>query len=426
MSTTARSFKYAIIGNSTGAVGCIEAIRERTSEGSIAVVSSESHHVYGRPVISYWLSREASDKALEYRSRDFYEKNNATTFLGKTVTKIDTTGHILTLDDGTAIQYSKLLISVGGAPIAPPLPGSEKSGVFLFNTLDDARALDLVIHPGLNAVVIGGGLTGLKAAEALIMRDVNVTVVEVMDRLMGQATDERASKLVQDLYTEHGCRFKLETTVEEILGEGSIVEGVRLASGEIIPCSIVVIAIGVRPRLELLDGTGIEAGRGVKVDSKMRTTNPDIYACGDVAEAYDFLLGENRVLPLLPNAYVGGRVAGINMSGGNKVYDWGTSANSVDFFGFPLASAGKLYPDAQDECLIEDDGGRTYRKVILNDGHIVGMLFAGQFDRIGILLGHMRNRTDVTSSREHLLDLSISNIFLPEIETRTEARSMAR
>lgn len=411
---TNQFFDYAIIGNSSGAVGCIEGIRETTAEGTIAVISNETHHVYGRPIISYWLSREAGEKSLKYRPDDFYDKNVVTTFLGKTVTRLDASARTLALDDGQEICFGKLLISVGGAPIAPPIPGKDKTGVFTFNTLDDVFAIDKVLTPETRAVVIGGGLTGLKASEALLARGASVTLVELMDRLMGMATDQRASEIVKDIFEEHGCTLKLENTVEEILGDSDHVEGVRLKSGDTLPCDMVILAIGVRPRLELLDGTGIETNRGIVVDNTLATTVPGIYACGDVAEAYDFLQQTNRVLPLLPNAYVTGRIAGINMAGGNRIYDWGTSANSVDFFGYPLASAGKLIPDEGDECLVHDDGKRDYRKVILKDGVLTGLLFAGDYERIGILLGHMRKRTDMTGFKDALLTASPSTLKLPE------------
>lgn len=425
MTAKSASFTYAIVGNSTGAVGCIEAIREQDRSGSIAVISTEPHHVYGRPVISYFLSGEAGPKSLKYRPDDFYVKNGVSTFLGRTVTGLDDAAHTLTLDDGLKLSFSKLLIASGGAPILPPLPGRELDGVFQFNTLSDACALKERVADGMRAVVIGGGLTGLKASEALMARGVHVTLVEMMDRLMGQATDERVSLLVRRLYEERGCELRLKDTVQEILGGLGRVEGVRLASGDSIPCDLVILAIGVRPRLDLVKDTGVKANRGILVDEKMRTSSPDVFACGDAVEAHDFLTGQSRVLPLLPNAYVGGRVAGINMAGGERSYDWGASANSVDFFGFPVASAGKLHPEDGEECLVQDDGARDYRKVILRDGRITGFLFTGMVDRLGILLGLLRSGADVSACREHLLDNPVSTLLLPQI-SEEDARRFAR
>jgi NAD(P)H-nitrite reductase large subunit len=178
---------------------------------------------------------------------------------------------------------------------------------------------------------------------------------------------------------------------------------------------LVVIAIGVVPRTELVQGTEIKINRGMLVDRHMQTSYPGVYACGDAAEAYDFIYGANRVTPIWPNAYVGGRVAGYNMAGGEAEYPGGTAMNSLNYFGLDMATAGMVYPQDAARCEVlrrRNDG--IYQKVILSDDLVVGMVFVGEIDKSGMVYGLMRDRVNVGAFKQKLLADDFGLIYLPK------------
>jgi NAD(P)H-nitrite reductase large subunit len=412
--TTRKALKteYLIIGNSAGGVGAAEAIREVDKKNSITIVSDEPYPAYSRPLISEYLSCERTPEEMLFRPADFYERNNIELMLGKAVKSLDLTGKVVELDSGEKIAWKKLLLATGGISIVPKMEGLDKNGVFKFLTLDDARAIDEFLKDHSRAVVIGGGLIGISVSEALTKRNVPVTIVEMKDRLLNTILDERASAMAEEMITGAGIRVIVNNTVSEIIGEKAV-EGVVLDSGEVIPCDLVVIAIGVLPRIELVKGTDVEINRGILVDRYMTTSVPDVYSCGDVAEAYDFVINANRLIPIWPNAYIGGMTAGSKMAGVKTEYPGGTVMNSVNYFGLDITSAGIVIPpDGNCEVLTRDADG-IYHKVMLRDGQIVGMVFVKDIEKSGIIFGLMRDRVDVSNFKEALLSDDFGLAYMP-------------
>jgi NAD(P)H-nitrite reductase large subunit len=239
--------------------------------------------------------------------------------------------------------------------------------------------------------------------------------------------------MIQGVLEEAGIDVITGHTIAEITGEGSMVKSVILDNGDRIDCDLLVVAIGVRPRVELVRDTSIETGRGIMVDKHMRTSVPNIYACGDCAEVYDFIADNFRLTPLWPTAHVGGRVAGFNMAGLEKEYTWGTGMNAVDFFGFPVISAGLINPQTGEELEILtklDLDRKVYRKFLIRDQHIVGMILVNEVDRAGVIIGIMREKVDITTFKDDLLRGDFGAIHLPyelrrEINTAADAMSYA-
>lgn len=412
-----KSYKYLIIGNSAGGAGAMEAIRGIDKDGSMAVISDEEHHIYGRPLISYYLADEIDFDKIFYRPLDFYEKNSIDTILGKEVVEIDFDKRFVTLDDGDKLGFDKLLLATGGEPFVPQIKGLDEHEFFTFITLASSMKIRerLASENIKTAVVLGGGLIGLKATEALIQRGVNVKVVELADRVLSPVLDEQASAIVQDVLEAAGVEVLTGRTITEVVGEHSEVESVILDNGDKIDCELLIVGIGVRPRVELMKDTPIQMERGIVVDKRMETSVADVYACGDCAEVYDFIADNFRLTPLWPTAYVGGRVAGFNMAGVEKEYVWGTGMNAVDFFGFPVISAGLLNPqDDEDLVLIKlDSDEKIYRKFIIQDGRIVGMILLNEVDRAGVILDLMRRKADITTFKDVLLRGDFGSIHLP-------------
>ncbi len=409
--------KYLIIGNSAGGIGAAEAIREVDRVGRVTIVSDEPYPVYSRPLISKYLAGKTTFESIMYRTADFYDKNDITVLLGRRINVLGISRHRAEMEDGEDIRWEKALIAVGGKPIVPRVRGLKKKGVSSFVTFDDAKRIEGLIDSKQRAVVIGGGLIGISATEALSKRGIKVTVVEMKDRVLNTILDETGSRLVDDVIRKAGVEVFCGRTVAQVVGQptkSNQVGAVILDSGVQLPCDLVVVAIGVVPRLELATGTSIEVNRGVLVDRHMATSVPDVYACGDVAEAYDFVYGANRVVPVWPTAYIGGRVAGYNMAGRKMEYDGGTAMNSLSYFGVPVISAGLVAaPEGQGYEVLSRLNGARYRKLVLKDNRIVGMVFVNDIERAGIVFGLMKDAVDISAFKEAFADDDFSLASLP-------------
>lgn len=409
-------FDYLIVGNSTAAVGAIEAIRSRDRYASIGVVAAETEHAYSRPLITYYMCGKVAESNIFYRPPDFYKEANVTCILGVKAESVSTEGQFITISTGETIEYDKLLLAAGGAPIAPPIPGIERPGVFFMNTLEDARRAKGWLSHMKRAVVVGAGLTGLKTAEALVEMGQEVMVVELADRVLATTLDRTASEIVKQVFVDHRVDVITEAQVLSFNGyeESNDLWTVTISTGESIACDTAFVTIGIRPRTELVRDTPIKTGRGILVDRHMRTNVENVYAAGDIAEAYDPLIGGTRLIPILPNAYIGGRVAGLNMSGTNAEYNLGMSVNSVNFFGLPMMSAGFAAQEEGDgfRVLTKLDG-TNYRKIVIRDGKLVGIILVGNINSAGLMTGLMRAGIDVTDLEEKLLDGNLGLIDLP-------------
>jgi NAD(P)H-nitrite reductase large subunit len=405
--------RYLVIGNSAGGVGAAEAIRQVDKEGVLTIVSEESYPAYSRPLISKYLARERTLEGMLFRPPDFYDQNSILLLSGKKVTHLELDSQTASLNDDEQITWDKLLLAVGGKPIFPKMKGSDKTGVFTFTNLDDAKAVDRFLDNRRKAVVIGGGLIGISATEALVKRGLDVAVVEMKETILNTIVDAQASLMTEETLRQAGVRIITGRTVAEVTGRESV-EGVTLDNGDTLPCDLLLVAIGVLPRCELALDAKLGVNRGILVDHLMTTNHPDTYACGDVAQAYDFAYGENRLSPIWPNAHIGGRIAGFNMAGIQTKYPGGTAMNSLNYFGIDITSAGiATVPSSDGYEVISRQEGNTYQKIILKDNIIVGMIFVGNIGKSGIIFGLMRDRVNAESFKQSLLADDFGLAFLP-------------
>ncbi len=411
---------YVIIGNSAAAVGAVEGIRQVDREGRITVISDEPYHTYSRPLISYWLAGKVTADKMIYRDEKFYETNNVQPLLGKRVCEINFEGRKVRLEDGSAVSYDRLLIATGGKPIVPPVAGLDKKGVYSFIKFDDVKAIKSAVAAGKRkAVVIGAGLIGLKAAEALNRLGADVNVVELANRILPAILDEEAGQMVQGYLEEAGIKFSLNNTVTEVSGDNAV-SGVTLKDGTFAECEMLIVAIGVNPNIGLAEGS-LSVNRGILVNEKMETSLPGIYAAGDVSEGFDVVYGTNRVLPLLPNAYLQGETAGRSMAGAETVFDGGLAMNAIGFGDLPMLTAGIVKPDTEEFEVLVDSAPetRTYRKIVLKDNRIMGYILLNKIDRAGILTGLIREKADVTPFKDRLLKYGFGYIDFPESERKS-------
>lgn len=411
-----KNYKYLIIGNSSSCIGCIEGIREVDRKNKIAVFSKEPYFAYSRPIITYYLEGNIPFEKIYLREENFYEKNNVDLYKGVEVTKIDFENKYVSTNFEN-ISYEKLLIGVGGIPIIPQIKGIGRENVFTFTKIDDAiKVREKVKSEKIKKVcILGGGLIGLKVAEAFLKLNINVIIVELADRILSTVLDEESSKIMQKFITDNGVEILTSLTISEIEGDAKNsrkVKQVILNNGEKLSCDMVIIAIGVRPNLSLVENSKIEIGRGILVDKFMRTNIEDVYSAGDVAEVYDFIQDKQRNILTVPNAYYGGRIAGLNMAGRTAEYDFGCNMNSISFLGYPVISFGDVLSSEKYEILkIYNDG--FYRKILLKDNLVKGAIFAGYIERCGIIFGLMKNKINVSDFKDKLLFEDFGLIDIP-------------
>jgi NAD(P)H-nitrite reductase large subunit len=411
--------KYVIVGASAAGIGAVEAIREVDPVGTITVISEEPCPQYSRPMISDLVSGKANFDKMLCREDEFWEKKNVQALTGRTAVNLNLAEKWVALDKGDHVNFEKLLIATGGKPFVPKIEGADKEGVYTFTTLSDAESLAAKIETAKSAVVVGGGLIGVSVTEALVKRGLKVTMVELKDNILSLILDPTASEMVENVISNAGVTIATGLSVQRVVGkpeDDNVVGGAVLTNGEQVPCDLVIIAIGVIPRMELVAGTDVKTNRGIIVDRFMRTSVSDVYASGDVAEAYDFVLGENRLLPLWPLAQLEGKVAGYNMAGKKADYPGGTAMSALKYFGIPIISVGIANPREDDayEILVKHEPERAlYRKIVLKDNMIVGLTLVNDIERAGVLFHLMKNGANVKKFKQELLSEDFCLATLP-------------
>jgi len=400
--------RYVIIGNSVAAINACQGIRELDKEGSITIVSAEKYYAYGRPLISYWLEGKTGEDKMHYLPPDFYTRHNINVLLGRKALRIHWERQEVELDDGSRLPYDRLLIATGGKAIIPPLEGIQEEDYVTFLNYDDARRLAEVAHPGKEAVILGAGPSGLKAMESLVSRGLKVTMVELAPRIWSPVLDTEAATLVTSFLREKGVRVILEDT---ILG-GSRKEGgklkLNLKSGKELEADLLVVAIGVRPNVELLEqAPGVTLKRGVVVDEYLNVGLPGVFAAGDVVDGNP---------PLLPHAAAQGRLAGRNMAGAREKYKGSLPYNALGFLGLHIISMGitNCEPGQGYEILVQKaENERVYRKLVLQNNRLMGALFINRLERAGLYRWLIEEKIDVLPFKDKLLQADFGFLDLP-------------
>lgn len=376
--------KYVIIGNSTAAVGCIEGIRSVDKDGKITVISDEKHHTYSRPLISYLLLGKTDEQKMKYRTDSFYEDNKCETLFGEKVTAIEPDKKRVVLESGKSVEYDKLLTATGSRPFVPPMEGLESvKKSFTFMSLDDAHALGKELAPDKKVLIVGAGLIGLKCAEGICDRVGSITVVDLADRILPSILDTEGSKLVQKHIEKKNISFILSDSVKKFTDTHA-----ELASGKELDFDILVVAVGVRPNTELVSEAGGKVNRGIVTNEFMQTTVNDVYAAGDCCESFDISSGQNKIIAILPNAYMQGECAGRNMAGEKKAFDKAMPMNAIGFFGLHIITAGSYDGDVSSKA---SESG--YKKFVTKDNRLVGYILIGDVMRAGIYTSLIREKT---------------------------------
>jgi NAD(P)H-nitrite reductase large subunit len=398
--------KYVIIGNSAAAIGAVEGIRENDQDGEIVIISEESHHTYSRPLISYLLAKKVSENNMYYRPLDFYERNRVQVCLGEKVTRVDPLNKKVHINPpGLDFDYDKLLIATGGIPVTPECFRGYHNNLFYFHKWDDINRIREVLQSDkkLQTVVVGGGLIGLKAAESLHLRGQEVTVIEAGPYLLNSILDVEAAGIVKNYLESRGINVILSNPVTRVIGDNTISKLI-LEDGSQIACDLVVIAAGVKPNISSIVEAELKTDRGILVNEFLETSQPGVFAAGDVAQAYDAESDSYRLVPVLPSAYRQGKTAGSNMTGESIKYEGLMAFNSIPLLGLNIATAG--FSSAVDdnlEMMASPSDEFTYRKIILKDQAVTGFIMIGDISRCGIYRYLAEKAIDVSGFKDRIL-----------------------
>ncbi len=365
--------KAVVVGNGLAGTMAARFLRERRPDASVRLLAEEPYPYYPRPnLIDYLAGTLLYDKVFAF-PRDWGERLGIQTSPAVAATAIRRISKVVETSRGEAVPYDVLLLASGGRAAVPPIPGADRAGVFVLRTLDDAAAMLAWIEGHHRVAVVGGGLLGIEVARALRARGAGVEIVEVFDRLLPRQLDERGAGILRAQIEASGVRVRLGARTAEIAGAREAT-GLRFADGSSAAADMVVIAAGVAPRVELAADAGLTVDRGVVVDDFLRTSDPSIYAAGDVVSHH------GRVYGIIPAAFEQARIAAHNMaSGPEKTYLGTVPANTLKVAGLYVSSAGEFLGEGPDiEVLTaESPESGVYKKIVLREGRLRGAIWMG-------------------------------------------------
>jgi NAD(P)H-nitrite reductase large subunit len=334
--------RYLIIGNGAAGATAAEALRAADQHAEITLVSAEPYPMYSRPGLAYALAAEIPENQVLARTPEWYQQLRLRLQLG-TAVKVNPATHRVHLADGLNLPYDRLLIATGARAVPLPYPGADLDGVVFLDTLDGTKDLLKRIKRARRAVVIGGGITALEMAEGFAHHKLETHYFLRRDILWASVFNAAESKLLEERMREHGVHIHFNTEAAEIVGDGrKRVAGVKLKTGKVIACNLVGAGIGVKPQLDLIDGSGIKTDKAILVNEYLESSAPDVFAAGDCAQAWDPWTQKHTLDVLWPTAVAQGRVAGANLAGRRVPYAKGVPFNACLLFGLHITAIGQL------------------------------------------------------------------------------------
>jgi NAD(P)H-nitrite reductase large subunit len=395
---------YLIIGNSAAGLAAAEAIRRYDGETPVTLVSDEGERAYSRVVLS-WLVKDAiPEPALFFKRPEYYDRLNLTVIEHERIVRVYPDAKRVLAKSGRSYPYRRLLIATGSTANHLDVPGSSLEGIHVLRCLDDAREIRARVARSRSALVAGGGLVGLKCADALAHHGMRVLMLVSSGQILSQVLNREASQIARQRLESVGVEIRCHTSIEDFVGEGGQVAGACLSDGTLEPCDLVIIGKGVTPNTDLVRGTGVALGHGIQVNERQQTSLPEIFAAGDVAESYDAISGERGICANWPVAVAQGRVAGANIAGGDESYAGNVRANVFEVGGTSFASAGHIRPQSED-CVFSRGPDRRgwgtwlYRR----QGRLVGATLVGDITALPLFTWLIRSKTPITDRTAELM-----------------------
>jgi NAD(P)H-nitrite reductase large subunit len=424
---TVRAPPYVIVGSGIAALSAAEALRERLPQAAIAMISEEPHDFYSRPGLAYVLRGDFPEKRLFVRTPKDLRDLNVERITAR-VDRLQCEQNELVLANGQRVRYACLLLATGALAVPPTFPGHDLVGVVKLDGLDDTRHIIALAKRGKSAVVIGGGITALELVEGLGARGLKVHYFLRGDRYWGDVLDEAESSLVMDRLRHEGVVIHTKTQVAQALGAGGKLTGVKTQAGAHIPCQVLAVAIGVRPRADLARQAGLKVEKGVLVNQFLQTSVPNVYAAGDVAEVFDPRSGTTTLDVLWPTALAQGKVAGANMAGERRPYSKGVAFNVTMLTGLKVAIIGAVGGGKNDDLVAimrgeseswrllpkswvisdRDDANRV--RLLVGERRLVGALVMGDQSWSRPLQRLIVGQADITPIRPALLESGMASL----------------
>ncbi|WP_338912238.1 FAD-dependent oxidoreductase [Clostridium perfringens] len=396
--------RYIVVGASAAGISGAKTLRELDKDAEIILVSKDEN-VYSRCILHHYISGHRDIEALDFTDRDFFEKYNIEWKKGLEVKSIDDREHVIVLSNGESLKYNKILLATGASAFIPPVENlREAKNVVGLRNLEDAIKIKEEAEKVKNVVVLGAGLVGIDAIAGLAFKDLNVTLVEMGDRVLPIQLDKYASSKYEKRFEDAGVKLKLGVRAEKVLiDENKNPKALLINTGEEIPCELIIVATGVRSNVAFLKDSSIETDRfGLIINEKGETNARDVYGAGDIT-------GRN---PIWPTAVKEGIIAANNMVG-NEIFmeDFFGSKNTMNFLGLTTMSLGVV--NAPDDSYTEeiDISGENYKKIIHKDGKIYGAIIQGDLSYAGVLTQLIKEKIHVSKVKKPLFEIDYADFF---------------
>jgi nitrite reductase (NADH) large subunit len=396
MSCVVRRERLVVVGNGMAGLRFLEElVRRAPGRFEVAVVGAEPEPAYNRVLLSSLLAGDIGAGDVELKPRAWYAEHGVALVSGQAARALDVAARTVRLGNGEVLGFDKLLLATGSDAIRLPLPGNDLACVMTFRSLADIAALERAASAGSPAVVIGGGLLGIEAAYGLARRGIPVTLVHLMDRLMERQLDAEGARLLADAIEAKGVRVLLGAETGAIRG-GAAVEAVELKDGRVLPCGLVVMAVGIRANTALAASGGLQVKRGIVVDDGMQTSAAGVYAVGECAEHRGVCYG------LVEPCYEQARVAAASLAGGPAHYAGSVLATNLKVSGVSVFSAGDFEGVGAETIVVRDAGVGSYRKLVVREERLAGVVLVGDTAEALWYADLIRTGTPVSALREAL------------------------
>ena len=418
--------KYLILGNGPTGVIAAETLRQADPAGRIVMAGCEDAPPYSRMAIPYLLEGNIQESGTYLRKRDgHFAALDIQQKAGRAVS-VDTQRQRVLFQDGSFEDYDRLLVATGSHPVRPPIPGIDRPQTQTCWTLEDARAIAALTKPGSRVLQLGAGFIGCIIMEALAKRGVDLTVVEMGDRMVPRMMTPTAGGMIKRWVESKGIAVRTSAGVERIdTGSGDAPLDVKLSTGERLACDVVIVAAGVAPNVGFLEGTGVHVAKGIIVDARMETSVPGIYAAGDVAEAPDLFTGAHLVSAIQPNAADQARIAALNMAGGEARLPGVLAINVLDTLGLISTSFGQWWGDKDGEGVEQcDEAAYRYISLQFKGDVLIGATAIGLTDHVGALRGMIQGKLHLRHWKDRLLANPMA--FFEAYVSATQSTSLLR
>jgi nitrite reductase (NADH) large subunit len=390
--------RYLIIGDGVAGARAAVKIGEADQKGEIQIFTEEAYPFYYRVRFPELVAGEVAIQDITIHTKEWYQSRGISLHLEERITEVHPEKKEVISQKGITYAYDLLLMATGGNAFVPPIKGAERRGVFTLRTMKDAIEMKEFSRGVNQTILIGGGLVGLETGGALLRRGVKVAVIEHNPRILPRQMDTEGAQILQRKMEGMGFSFFLNADSEEIFWKERV-EGLRLKDERVVEGQMVIVSAGVRPNLQLARAAGLETKNGILVNDQLETRSEGIFAAGDVAEHW------GRCYGIWPAAQRQGEIAGVNMAGGNLLYEGTVVSNTLKVVGIDLTSSGEIDAEGKLECVVKSDREKNiYRKVVFKEDRIVGCILLGNVKGSLEILGAIEKKINVKDLKDSILE----------------------